>query len=337
MKINNNTLNIYLDKFYRFPFCLYGLLISSLGLLLYIFGVLLGFFRIFFDPSGHLLWVIDRTIWYSGSPVVLGLILIIVDLFLFLPKKRNKNGIKWAPLKNNSLTVVLTAYNDESSIALAVKDFYNHPNVNRVIVIDNNSTDNTSKVALEAGALVFKEYEQGYGHCVWRALKEGCKFDDTDLILLCEGDMTFRSYDIDKFLAYLPHAEIVNGTRICEQLRAKNTQLTTFMYYGNFFVGKLLEIKHLSKGTFTDVGTTYKLCRKSTLTHLLPLLNKNINLEFNAHFLDTALTNGIKIVECPITFHNRIGASKGGNINNYRAMKVGSNMILGILFGWREK
>lgn len=58
---------------------------------------------------------------------------------------------------------------------------------------------------------------------------------------------TFRARDIDKFLAYLPHAELVNGTRIVEQLRAYITQLNTFMYYGNFFVGKLLEIKHLGK------------------------------------------------------------------------------------------
>jgi len=38
------------------------------------------------------------------------------------------------------------------------------------------------------------------------------------------------------------------------------------MYYGNLFVGKLLEAKHLGRSTITDVGTTYKLCRKSALS-----------------------------------------------------------------------
>ncbi|MBC7520157.1 MAG: glycosyltransferase family 2 protein, partial [Sandarakinorhabdus sp.] len=38
-----------------------------------------------------------------------------------------------------------------------------------------------------------------------------------------------------------------------------------FMYYGNLFVGKLLEAKHLGPGTITEVGTTYKRCRRSTL------------------------------------------------------------------------
>jgi hypothetical protein len=148
--------------------------------------------------------------------------------------------------------------------------------------------------------------------------------------------MTFRAYDIEKFLAYIPHADLVNGTRIVEQLRVRNTQLTTFMYYGNFFTGKLLEAKHIGRGTFTDVGTTYKMCRNRALGRLLTLLDPGINLEFNAHFLDTALTNGFSIVECPITFHDRVGVSKGGNVSNRRALKVGLRMIAGIVFNrWK--
>jgi hypothetical protein len=149
--------------------------------------------------------------------------------------------------------------------------------------------------------------------------------------------MTFRANDIDKFLAYIPHADIVNGTRIVEQLRARRTQLTTLMYYGNFAVGKLLEVKYSGQGTFSDVGTTYKLCRNSALTTLLPDVNPMINLEFNAHFLDRALRQKLRIVECPITFHNRVGISKGGNTNNLRALKVGTRMIQGIVLGWRKQ
>jgi hypothetical protein len=107
------------------------------------------------------------------------------------------------------------------------------------------------------------------------------------------------------------------------------------MYYGNFFVGKLLESKHIGRGTFTDVGTTYKLLRRQALERLLPVLNPTVNLEFNAHFLDTALTHGAQLVECPVTFHSRVGLSKGGNVNNRRAMMVGLRMMVGLIFGWR--
>jgi hypothetical protein len=123
--------------------------------------------------------------------------------------------------------------------------------------------------------------------------------------------------------------------KIVEQLREYQTQLSTPMYYGNFFVGKLLELKHLGQGTFTDVGTTYKVIRRETLVSLLRHLDPAVNLEFNAHFLDRALTERIPIVECPITFHARVGASKGGNVNKRRAARVGFRMIIGLSFGWR--
>ncbi len=270
----------------------------------------------------------------ASATAALGLASVLADLFVLLPLRERKAFVPFSMLPNRKLTVVLTAYNDEASIGEAVKDFLVHPAVERVIVVDNNSRDRTGEAAAEAGAQVVTEKEPGYGRCVFRALSEGLAQSDTDLTLLCEGDMTFRAFDIDKFLAYIPHADIVNGTRIVEQLRDRETQLTTFMYYGNFAVGKLLEAKHLGQGTFTDVGTTYKLCRNHALRRLLPLLNPEINLEFNAHFLDTALANKFALVECPITFHARWGVSKGGNVDNRRALGVGLRMIKGILFSW---
>ncbi len=259
---------------------------------------------------------------------------LVYNLVILQPKRKLNYQVKYNPLNNVHLTVVLTAYNDELSIRDAVLDFKNHPKVKRVIVVSNNSKDRTIQYAEEAGAIAYNEEKQGYGACVYRALTEGAKFEDTELTLLCEGDMTFKAYDIDKFLAYLPHADIVSGTRIVDQLRNKETQLTNFMFYGNFFVGKLLELKHISVGTFTDVGTTYKLCRNEILRDLLPKLDNSVNLEFNPYFLDKALTSKYLVVECPVTFHPRVGVSKGGNINNYVAFKLGIRMIWGILWKW---
>src|SRR5207245_11188660 len=200
------------------------------------------------------------------------------------------------------------------SVAGAVQDFRNHPGVRRVIVVDNDSQDSPAEVARRAGAHVVTEDQPGYGRCVYRCFQEALAEADSELIVLCEGDFTFRAADLEKLLAYIDHADIVNGTRIVEQLREYSTQLSTFMYYGNFFVGKLLEVKHLGRGTFTDVGTTYKLARRESLQRLMPLLNSKINLEFNAHFLDTALANGEKLVECPITFRPSLEVSSDGSV-----------------------
>jgi len=323
-----------LPRWQRAPLLLYGLVLILLAVAVHLIGALACGVADAIAPGlvppswpGGLLLV-------SGGLALPGGSLAALDLLVLVHKKRQRHDVMMAPPSIRLLTVVLTAFNDEESIGLAVDDFRQHPLVKRVIVVDNDSTDHTASVAREHGAIVVHESLPGYGRCVYRALQEGLTYSDTELTLLCEGDMTFRSFDIEKFMSYIPHADIVNGTRIVEQLRAQRTQLTNFMYYGNFFVGKLLEAKHLGKGTFTDVGTTYKLCRNSALRALLPFLRPSINLEFNAHFLDTALSESVHIMECPITFHGRVGLSKGGNTSNRRAFAVGMRMIRGILSGW---
>jgi glycosyltransferase involved in cell wall biosynthesis len=318
------------------PLLLYGVLFFCVGIALYLGGVLLVFPRYLFGLHDLLDPVAEWMVWYSGVPIVIGLGLAAFDLLVLLAGKKPDVPVRYAPLANRKVTVALTAYNDEQSIARAVEDFLSHPLVARVIVVSNNSSDGTFERARAAGAITFNESAPGYGRCVFRCLSEAVKYRDTEMVVLCEGDLTFRAFDIDKLVAYAPHADIVNGTRTVEPLRQYATQLSTFMFYGNIFVGKLLEAKHLGRGTITDVGTTYKLCRSDALLRLLPHLDPAVNLEFNAHFLDTALGANLVLIECPITFHARVGVSKGGNVNNWRGFTVGSRMILGLLFGWKR-
>lgn len=317
------------------PWLMYGIYLFCIGTLMYLAGVVLGVPRLLLGLDELLRPVAAWLVWYSGVPMLLGLAFALMDLLIFFEGKRTHRLYREDSMRDAKVSVALTAYNDEDSIGAAVADFINHPRVSNVIVVSNNSTDRTAEIAEQAGAVVFNEMQAGYGRCVYRCYEEALRLDDSDLIVLCEGDRTFRAADIDKLVAYSSHADIVNGTRIVEALRERKTQLTTFMFYGNLFVAKLLEAKHLGKGTLTDVGTTYKLIRRNALERLLPALNPAVNLEFNAHFIDTALANELTFIECPITFHPRVGESKGGNTDNMRAMKVGLNMMRGVTFGWR--
>ena len=330
------AVGIFIASHKRWPLLLFGLLLTLFGVTVCV--ITSGVATVLLITGAYIqLSLFELELLLMGtSAVALGIVLTVIDLFALLPAKRQRRLVSFDSIPNRYVTVVLTAYNDELSVGESVKDFLTHPLVKRVIVVDNNSRDRTSEVAAEAGAIVVLEMHSGYGKCVYRALQEGSSYSDTDLTLLCEGDMTFRAFDIDKFMAYIPHADIVNGTRIVEQLRDRDTQLSTFMYYGNFVVGKLLEAKYVGQGTFTDVGTTYKLCRNIVLRRLLPQLDSDINLEFNAHFLDRALRQRISLVECPVTFHKRLGESKGGNTNNIKALRVGIRMIRGIVFSWKH-
>ena len=316
------------------PLMFFGALLTLAGFTLYFAGIIFSVARLVLNVGEPFRTWNEQILWYSGLPTTFGMALCALDLALLLPAKRRASRRELPSVPREQVVVALTAYNDETSIGPAVEDFRRHPLVSSVIVVDNNSRDRTSAVAAQAGAEVVRELQPGYGRCVYRCFQEALQ-TGSNLIVLCEGDMTFRAKDLEKLLAYIDHADIVNGTRIVEQLREPTTQLSTFMYYGNFFVGKLLELKHLGRGTFTDVGTTYKVLRRDSLMRLMPVLNPAINLEFNAHFLDVALAKGERLVECPVTFHPRVGASKGGNVNDIRALRVGLRMIAGLCFGWR--
>src|SRR4051812_3407990 len=170
----------------RWPLMLYGVLAVVVGFAFYIATVVWEAVAFVagsgFAPNGWLAFA-------AGVPVIGGLILVFIELVFQLPKKRANQRVHLEPVVNRNLTVVLTAYNDEASIGAAVADFRSCDLVRRVLVIDNNSTDGTAAAAANAGAVVHREFAPGYGNCVYRALQEAAAYTDTELVLLCEGDL----------------------------------------------------------------------------------------------------------------------------------------------------
>jgi len=179
------------------PFLLYGVLIFVVGVAMYLFGVLLVFPRYLLPLRDWLDPVAEWLVWYSGVPILVGIALALFDLLYLFRHKKPDVPVRYAPLASPKVTVALTAYNDEDSIAGAVADFRSHPLVERVIVVSNNSRDRTFERAEAAGAITFNELQPGYGRCVYRCLTEAAAHEDTEVVILCEGDSTFRAYDIE--------------------------------------------------------------------------------------------------------------------------------------------
>ena len=112
------------------------------GLAMYLAGVLLVFPRYLLGLQSTLDQVSEWLVWYSGVPIVAGLGARRWSTCLFFFERRKPDvPVRYEPLANRSVTVALTAYNDEDSIADAVADFRAHPLVARVIVVSNNSSD----------------------------------------------------------------------------------------------------------------------------------------------------------------------------------------------------
>jgi glycosyltransferase involved in cell wall biosynthesis len=252
----------------------------------------------------------------------------LLDLgFLRNFQKKHKAKVRFDPIANQKIAVGMTAYNDEGVIGKAVKDFVKAENVSKVIVIDNNCTDNTAAEAKEAGAIVVAEKVQGYGAACVRALKEAKKHGN--IICLVEGDQTFAASDLKKLLAYIENCDLVVGTRTTAELAAKDSQLTWFMRYGNLFIAKLLQLRFW--GTrFTDVGCTFRIIRPEALEKLLPHLKVNGN-HFSPHMLLEAMKIGLKVIEVPVTLRKRAGTSKGVGSDIIKGLQTGLKMWIMIL------
>jgi cellulose synthase/poly-beta-1,6-N-acetylglucosamine synthase-like glycosyltransferase len=234
-------------------------------------------------------------------------------------------------VKQGPVVAVLTAYNDELSIGLAVDEFRARPEISEVIVIDNNCIDRTAAVAKEHGATVIVETKQGYGHACMAGLRYALEHTKAQAIVLAEGDMTFFGDDIAKVLPYLTDVDLVVGTRATRTLTRPGSQMDWFLSWGNLFLAFLIRLRFwdwtfLGRVQLTDVGCTFRAIRRDALQRIIGHLDEGGD-SFSPHMILVALREGLWVVEAPIQFRKRVGLSKGAGRGRKRAFRIGVEMI----------
>ena len=122
-----------------------------------------------------------------------------------------KNLEKQNSKSKNNLTAIIPAYNEQVSIGSMVLKTKKY--VDRVIVIDDGSSDKTSEIAELAGAELIKhETNKGKG----KALETGFKAaSNAEIIITLDGDGQHKAEEIPKLLKPIldGKADIVNGSR----------------------------------------------------------------------------------------------------------------------------
>jgi len=81
--------------------------------------------------------------------------------------------------------VCIPAYNEEEHIEDVIKKSL--PHVDQVIVCDDGSTDNTAKIAKDAGAIVISQKNQGYGAAI-ATLFEYTRRENAQIMITLDGD-----------------------------------------------------------------------------------------------------------------------------------------------------
>ncbi|ADQ67274.1 glycosyltransferase family 2 protein [Halogeometricum borinquense] len=226
--------------------------------------------------------------------------------------------------------VGMPAYNEAENIATAVENFLAQNTVDEVVVVDNNSSDNTAELAEEAGATVVSETRQGYGYACQRAFQEMYEHD-SDLLVLVEPDGTFVADDIEKLLSYSSDFDFVVGTRTSPQLIWEGANMDPFLRWGNWFVGKLVEVLH-NTSNLTDVGCTFRLIKADAYEDIRHRFRIG-GSHFSPHMLIEAAREDISMIEIPVNYRSRKGTSKITG-ERWPAFKLGLVMIWLVVSEW---
>lgn len=228
--------------------------------------------------------------------------------------------------KGKRVCVVIPAWNEEEPIGHTVKDFLTHE-VDELIVVDNNSTDNTARIAKAAGATVVPEPIQGYGAAIRRGLREALD-RGYDLIIITEADQTFLGVDVPKLLEHIDTHHFVIGTRTATPYLEEGANMGLFLVVGNIAVAKLLGLLH-GYPPLTDVGCTLRLIRREMLEAILPELDAE-GAAFSPQMIVKVLQYGGKMKEIPVHYLIRVGKAKI-TTSKRKAFGTGLKMIRIIL------
>ncbi|XMO85110.1 glycosyltransferase family 2 protein [Algibacter sp. AS12] len=201
------------------------------------------------------------------------------------------------------IKVIIPAYNEADSIAHVINDI--PKTVSEVIVVSNNSTDNTEINAKNAGATVIKEPNKGYGYACLKGMQHiANQTIKPDIVVFLDGDYSDYPEELTKIVAPIINDDIdfVIGART-KQLREKGS-MTGPQIFGNWLATNLMKLFFGAK--FSDLGPF----RAIKYNKLLALNMEDKTYGWTVEMQLKALKQKLTYTEIPVNYRNRIGVSK---------------------------
>ena len=210
-------------------------------------------------------------------------------------------------MKNKKIAVLIPCYNESKTIEKVIKDYKKALPDADIYVYDNNSSDNTDKIAKKAGAIVRYEYRQGKGNVIRSMFRD----IDADCYIMIDGDDTYPSEDAANMceLVLSGRADMVIGDRLSSTYFTENKR--PFHNFGNKIVRFL--INKLFNNNIKDIMTGYRAFSREFVKSF-PVLSKGfeIETEMTIHAVD----KNFKLVEIPVTYRDRPKGS-ASKLNTY--------------------
>ena len=199
-------------------------------------------------------------------------------------------------MEKKKIAVLIPCYNESQTISKVVKDYKKALPEADIYVYDNNSSDNTDKIAKKAGAIVRYEYRQGKGNVIRSMFRDL----DYDCYLMIDGDDTYPAENAREMcdLVLNGKADMVIGDRLSSTYFQENKR--PFHNIGNKMVRWF--INTIFKNNIKDIMTGYRAFSYDFVKGF-PILSKGfeIETEMTIHAVD----KNFKVVEIPVQYRDR--------------------------------
>lgn len=197
----------------------------------------------------------------------------------------------------NRVAVIVPCFNESLTIGKVVDDFKSQLPGATIFVYDNNSSDDTSKIAREHGAVVRFEPRQGKGNVCRQMFRD----IDADCYLMVDGDDTYDETKAKEMV--LPilkgEADMTVGDRLSNGSYAEENK-RAFHGFGNNLVRFM--IKWIYGYSFDDVMTGYRAMSRP-FVKTFPVMSEGfqIETELSIHAVDRRW----RIKDVPIVYRDR--------------------------------
>jgi len=218
---------------------------------------------------------------------------------------------------NYKTCVILPCLNEGVAIAKVISDFRSALPHATIYVIDNNSDDDTSQCAKEAGAVVISEVIRGKGNAIRRAFSE----IDADIFVMADGDGTYDSSRAAEMIELL----IQDNLDMIVAVRKEKTQ--TAYRFGHKFGNQLFNLlfRKFFGNQFTDIFSGYRVFSRRYIKSF-PALSSGfeIETEMNTH----AIQLNLPVAEIETEYQAR----SSGSLSKLRTLQDGFRIFLYIIY-----
>lgn len=192
----------------------------------------------------------------------------------------------------DKIAVLVPCYNEAQTIKKVVEDFKRVLPQAVIYVYNNNSTDDTAKIAAEAGAIVRNEYKQGKGSVIRRMFRE----IDAECYIMTDGDDTYPAEFAPQMadMVLNKNCDMVVGDRLSSTYFQENKR--PFHNFGNDIVRK--SINFLFKSKIKDIMTGFRAFSYQ-FVKTFPVLSTGfeIETEMTIHAVDKNMAVGNVVID----------------------------------------